>query len=149
MIKVKLSVISIVTASLFAATTSMAQDYQRPLNEYGQPDLQGMWSSESITRLTRPNGVDKLIVNGDEAAVLAANDFWTRTDVEQSTDTSIKDLSTGQAAAAFSTRGYNSFWLSPGASLGLAKDEFRTAWIVDPADGRIPYRDGGAAKTTW
>ncbi len=127
------------------ASSAAAQDYQRPFNEYGQPDLQGMWSSASVTRLTRPRGVDNLVVTEDEAVVMANSDFWTQTNQEQSADTTIKDLGTGQAAAAFATRGYNSFWLSPGSSLALVKDEFRTSWIVDPPDGQIPYVEKGAA----
>lgn len=129
---------------LVASTISMAQDYERPVNEYGQPDLQGMWSSASVTKLTRPRGVEKLTVTEEEAAALANSDFWTQTDQEQSLDTEIKELGTGQAAAAFATRGYNSFWLSPGSNLALVKDEFRTSWIIDPPNGQIPYVENGA-----
>ena len=39
--------------------------------------------------------------------------------------------------------GYNTFWLDPGRSLGQVKGEYRTAWIVDPADGQLPFSDAG------
>lgn len=133
------------TAGLLCSHSISAQDYQRPYNEYGQPDLQGMWSSASVTRLRRPRGVEKLTVTEEEAIEMANSDFWTQTDQEQSADTSIKDLATGQAAAAFATRGYNSFWLNPGDSLALVKDEFRTSMIVEPSNGQIPYVENGEA----
>jgi hypothetical protein len=40
-------------------------------------------------------------------------------------------------------RGYNAFWVDPGTRFGIVKGEARTSWIVEPADGRIPFSDAG------
>jgi hypothetical protein len=41
-----------------------------------------------------------------------------------------------------SGRGYNAFWIDPGTKFARVKGEYRTSWIVDPADGQIPYLPG-------
>ena len=41
-------------------------------------------------------------------------------------------------------RGYNSFWIDPGTKLATVKGELRTSWIVEPANGRIPYKPGAS-----
>src|SRR4029079_13480688 len=39
--------------------------------------------------------------------------------------------------------GYNAFWTDPGATMGRLRGEVRTSWIVDPADGKLPWRPEG------
>ncbi|HEY2749874.1 hypothetical protein, partial [Phenylobacterium sp.] len=41
--------------------------------------------------------------------------------------------------------GYNTFWLDPGRNLAQVKGEYRTSWIVDPADGQLPLSPEGRA----
>ena len=36
-----------------AATSAAAQSYKAPRNSYGQPDLSGVWTNATITRLER------------------------------------------------------------------------------------------------
>jgi len=117
-------------------------------NEYGHPDLQGVWSNASITRLTRPAGADSLVVTPEEAMALEASNIWNRIGAEQ--EGRIVDVEqvpeAGNQAAAFSTRGYNYFWIDPGTRLGSVRGELRTSWIVDPPDGQIPYLPEGRQR---
>ncbi|PCJ27308.1 MAG: hypothetical protein COA96_03740 [SAR86 cluster bacterium] len=130
-------------AALFAMTSVAAQDYVRPFTEFGAPDLQGTWSAASITNLTRPKGIDKLVVSADEALELERSNIWNRVGAEQAgvQETALPDE--GAQAAAFNTRGYNYFWIDPGTRLGLVRDEIRTSWITNPENGRIPYVENG------
>jgi len=41
--------------------------------------------------------------------------------------------------------GYNAFWVDPGNDYSVVKGEIRASGVVEPADGRIPYRDRMAA----
>jgi hypothetical protein len=62
--------ILLIIASAFIATTAHAQTpWQAPHNWLGQPDLQGVWTNESTTRLERPVELgDRLIMTPEETA---------------------------------------------------------------------------------
>jgi hypothetical protein len=132
----------------FAAAGTPGQDdgYVPPRTEHGVPDLQGTWSNASITRLTRPRGVDKLVVTPEEAVALERMNVWNRIGAEQDGPAPVDAApDSGSQAAAFGTRGYNYFWLDPGTRLMSVRGELRTSFIVDPPDGQIPFRrDAGA-----
>jgi hypothetical protein len=118
----------------FTSTASLAQSGARP-------DLSGIWTNASLTNLTRPTGVDKLIVSPDEArqiadatpiAGIAPGDFDANIPVDEETG------APPEGSFDFGLRGYNSFWVDPGSNLALVKGEFRTSYIIDPPSGRVP-----------
>ncbi len=37
---------------------------------------------------------------------------------------------------------YNAGWVEPGTKYGVVRGEVRSSWIVSPADGRLPLREG-------
>ena len=45
------------------------------------------------------------------------------------------------AGEDFGTRAYNNFWVDPGSNLAMVKGEYRTSYIVDPDNGRVPRRE--------
>jgi hypothetical protein len=54
---------------MFAAASADAQAYLAPRTSLGQPDLQGTWTNESVTRLERrPELGDRLVMTPEEAA---------------------------------------------------------------------------------
>lgn len=122
---------------------AQADGYIPPLTQWGTPDLQGTWSSASITNLTRPRGVDKLTVSVEEALELERSNIWNSIGASQNNAEAVDLPESGARAAAFNTRGYNYFWIDPGTHLGIVGDEIRTSWIIDPADGQIPYIENG------
>jgi hypothetical protein len=118
------------------------QPYQPPRSLEGKPDLQGVWSNASITTLQRAARYPKLQLDPVEvAAATAAHPQVVRqlTDDDQDENTvrDGKDLRSG--------RGYNAFWIDPGIRFGYVKGSHRTSWIIDPADGQIPYTAAGRA----
>src|SRR6185436_16545834 len=36
---------------------------------------------------------------------------------------------------------YNAFWWDPGSKVAQINGEYRSSWIVEPANGRIPYKN--------
>jgi hypothetical protein len=99
--------------------------YHAAHNAYGQPDFEGVWSFNSLTRLERPADIPTLVMSEDEAkrripAGILPND----------------------AVGTAATEAYDSF------NLGWARlgGEVRSSWLVEPADGRLPYRPEGAVK---
>lgn len=99
-----------------------------PRGPDGHPDLQGMWTNVTITRLERPaefNG--KEVVSEAEAAAYAKAYL-------QATD---KDRRDGGTRADVE-RAYNAFFWDSGTELAVVNGQRRTSLIVDPPDGRIP-----------
>jgi hypothetical protein len=90
-----------------------------------------------VTKLTRPPGVDKLTATKAQADAIA-----TTVARNSDEDAAPSDAKSG-APAAGSVGGYNAFWLDPGRTLATVNGEFRTSWIVDPADGQLPLSADG------
>lgn len=117
----------------FSVVSVYAQDGARP-------DLEGIWTNASLTKLNRPSGVDSLIVSPEEALIIAANTPIAGLEGGLDEGDGVNETPT-EAAEDFGTRAYNSFWVSPGSNLALIKGEYRTSYVVDPANGRVPRRE--------
>ncbi len=111
----------------------------------GHADLQGTWSNASLTNLTRPASIPKLVVSKAEADDLVKNNPWIRLANAEAGASNLKD---NLLADGNSDRGYNTFWIDPGKSLAVVNGEIRTSWIVDPPDGRMPLSDEGRKRAT-
>ncbi len=105
-----------------------------------RPDLEGIWTNASLTSLNRPNGVETLVVTPEEALVIAA--ATPIAGLEGGLDESGAAADVPQASADdFGVRAYNNFWVDPGSNLALVKGEFRTSYVVNPENGRVPRRE--------
>ncbi len=124
----------------------VAAGYTAPRLGIGQPDLTGVWSNASNTRMTRAGKFNKLVLNDEEAEharVTDPSNIRQATDDNQKTADGLldgKDLASG--------RGYNSFWIDPGSSLANVKGTWRTSWIVDPPSGAVPFSEDGRKLLT-
>jgi hypothetical protein len=117
------------------ACTNAAENYQPPKTAFGVPDVQGVWTYETRTSLQRPE-IYEGALEIDEETMLAKmvstqeyNKFLAETGAEGPT---------GGAVGA-----YNDFWFAPGNALAVMNGMYRTSLIVDPADGQIPWKEGG------
>ncbi|MDB5441783.1 MAG: hypothetical protein JWP73_159, partial [Phenylobacterium sp.] len=81
----------------------------------GHADLSGVWTNASVTHLTRPPGVGKLVLSGPEAEAFARNDGLV---AHLDADAAPSEAPDRAPAAAGDPGGYNSFWLDPGRTLG-------------------------------
>ncbi|WP_372784366.1 hypothetical protein [Phenylobacterium sp.] len=125
--------------ALGSAAAAAPAAWSPPRAADGHPDLSGVWSNASLTKLTRAPGVAKLALTGAEAAAFAKSNPQVR---RLDADAKPSDAEEG-APAPGDPGGYNGFWLDPGRTFGEVKGEFRTSWIVDPADGQLPLSEAG------
>ena len=131
-------------AVMALATSAQAQPKSAPAPRAadGRPSLSGVWTNASVTNLTRPPGVKLAVSKAEADALVKANPFQKLIEAEEGlSDPDDKLLDDGN-----SDRGYNAFWLDPGNSLGVVKGEFRTSWIVAPANGQLPLSDEGRKR---
>ena len=112
-----------------------AENFDPPKTAFGVPDVQGIWTYETRTSLQRPE-IYEGALEIDEDTMLAKmisteeyNKFLAETGAEGPT---------GGAVGA-----YNDFWFAPGNSLATMNGMYRTSLIIDPADGQIPWKQGG------
>jgi len=94
-----------------------------PRTPWGDPDLQGIWTGSTLTPLERPkNFAEKEFLTEEEAAALEQ-----RADQNRYVDRAPRDGDPGT---------YNQIWFDPGTRI---VPDRRTALIVEPLDGLIPY----------
>jgi hypothetical protein len=96
---------------------------------WGEPDLQGIWTIETLTPLERPQEfAGKEFLTEQEAAELEARTVAGRVDA---------------APRPGDPGTYNQFWFDRGTKVVQTR---RTSLIVDPPDGRIPWSSEGQEK---
>ena len=110
--------------SLLACSPAAAQTYKAPRTAFGQPDLQGTWTNAALTRIERPDVLATVVVPPDRARAFEA--------AHSGTPPIVDDV--GQA---------DSEWWDLGATLGRVGGQARGAWVVEPADGRLPLTEAG------
>jgi len=123
------------------APAVLAADWEAPSMPWGHPDLQGTWTSATLTTLARPEELDSLVLTDTQAAAL-----------EQQTEefiNEIDDVGEGDLEAGGDVGGYNAFWIDPGTRVLRVRDEPRSSIIVDPEDGQVPYTLWGRAQFYW
>ena len=105
--------------------SSPARGATAPRTPWGHPDLQGIWSTQTLTPLERPaNLAGKEVLTEQEAAALEQRAEENRTD--------------GPPRAG-DPGTYNRFWTEAATRVVPTR---RTSLVVDPADGRIPWKPG-------
>src|SRR5690606_16329248 len=99
-----------------------------------RPDLEGIWTNASLTNLTRPRGVDKLVVTEEEAALIVANTSIAGLPAGEvnAPEASVPGTAPPSGSFDFGLRGYNEFWIDPGSTLAKVKGEYRSSYIIDP-----------------
>jgi hypothetical protein len=125
------------TAGAAAAADSQ---WQAPRTPWGTPDLQGTWTNASLTSLERDDMFKgKPTLSDAEAAEFERTNLFA-----QFAAADAKPTDPGvQQKASNDPGGYNAFWLDPGTRLATVKGEHRTSFIVEPADGKVPYTPDG------
>ena len=108
----------------------------------GHPDFSGVWTNASVTRLTRPPGVVELTIGAAEARARARSNPMVRNLEADAAPSEVSD----RPPSVGDPGGYNAFWLDPGRSYAQVKGEFRTSWIVEPADGQLPLSEAGRER---
>ena len=129
-----------VLALACAATTAWAGPYRAPRTVYGAPDLQGVWSNASLTHMQRPTGLTSLAVSPAEASRYEHENAAKKKHAPVTSDTPAPPVtdSVGQDA--------EDLYFLPSSDLAQVGGQIRTSWIVDPADGQLPYTAAARAE---
>lgn len=98
------------------AQAPAAPTYQPPYAADGHPDLQGVWAGDFVTELERPDGFSALIVEPDRVAEL------------------VKKLSRTPKGVYDPDNDY-----FRNSKLLMVDGALRSSWLVEPADGHMPY----------
>ncbi|MBK8838561.1 MAG: hypothetical protein IPO30_07675 [Hyphomonadaceae bacterium] len=145
------SILASVACVLSIAPVALAQSapaHNPPKTSWGVPDVQGIFTSASLTTMTRPAGASGLIISDEEAAKLFNRNIYTRVAKEEAGLSKLDEASSKELLADNNPdRGYNRFWMDPGEDLGKINGQYRSSWIVEPANGQIPFiKNTGAAR---
>ena len=122
----------VVAPAVAQAPASTSGDWVVPRTPDGRPDLQGNWSSATITPLQRPEGQD-LVLSWEEVEARegrAAN-FLER--VSRPSDPDRLAPSAGGGVG-----GYNGIYIDRGDKVARVYGEPRSSLITHPANGRTP-----------
>ena len=130
----------VLASSLIAAVIPMAsfvsaqsQDYIVPRTPDGQPDLQGLWTNDTITPMERPASLQgRAFLTEDEITAMEVNLAERRTFADDNIEVTVGG----------NIGGYNQVWLDSGDTV-LSTGQ--TSLIVDPPNGRAPLRESAAA----
>jgi len=120
---VSLAAVAVEGQAPAAKTTAAANTPTPPRTPWGEPDLQGIWNIETITPLERPSQfAGREFLTQEEAAALEREVAQNRVD---------RPPREGDPGT------YNQFWFDRGTRVVGTR---RTSLIVDPPDGRIPWK---------
>jgi hypothetical protein len=111
-------------ASILPVTSYAHSAYRAPRTSFGTPSFEGIWTNASFTRLERPKAFNHLVISEYEArkaeAIYRSHGNF---DAKNFDPLGQKDSENWQT----------------GDGLARVRGEIRTSWIVDPADGRLPF----------
>ena len=105
------------------APSAAAKTLTPPRTPDDQPDLQGMWTNDTITPFERPSE-------------LAGKQFLTEEEAEEAAELEERIAQRrveSEASAGF--RSYNQLWLDSGTTVVPTR---QTLLVLDPPDGRVP-----------
>lgn len=111
-----------------------------PRTPDGKPDFQGVWTNSSLTRLERVPEYKTLVLSPDEA-----KGWETEAARIAAKDNAPTAADVGAPKTGEDPEGYNYFWIDPGTRVGKVKGEYRSSWLIDPPDGKVPYTPAGRA----
>lgn len=128
----------------FSAALLAADDWVLPRTSDGKPDLQGIWTNATQTPLQRPTEFGNIgFLTLEQTQAQEAQ--W-RQRISDRAQPSDPNRSAPPASNNNNPGGYNNFWVDRGTNVIEINGEYRTSIIVDPENGRIPYREDGRGK---
>jgi len=110
-----------------------AAGWKAPRTSWGHPDLQGIWSTATITPLERPDDLAGKAVFTEAEAAAYERDIVTRSNRDRRDGGATLDVS----------RAYNDFWWDTGNRIVRTR---RTSLVIDPPDGRVPALTADAQR---
>lgn len=123
--------------ALVGVTSASAQNYIVGRTPDGQPDLQGLWTNDTITPIERPASMQgKAFLSSDEIAAMEARIAERRAVADDNI----------VVEAGGNIGGYNQIWLDSGDTV-LSTGQ--TSMIIDPPSGRASIRPEAEARRDY
>ena len=123
---------------LLFCSSAVGADWQLPRLATGEPDLQGTWTSATITALERPRRFQSLVLTEEQATQ------WEQQNAGRFER--IDEVPDGSLEAGQNVGGYNSFWMDPGTRVLRVRGEPRSSILTYPENGLLPFRLGARLK---
>jgi hypothetical protein len=132
--------ILVLAAALVVAGVASAGPYRPPRTPWGAPNLQGVWTNTALTMLERPPIFKALVATDAEAKMMEAG-FGKLI----SENTGAEHVDPNAPAPPRVKTVQNSEWIEMSLHLARIDGQMRSSWIVEPADGKLPFTDAGKA----
>lgn len=130
-----------VVLALALGACASAAFAQAPRTPDGRPDLTGVFTNASLTQLARPPNLPLVLSDADAKRMAENSPGVRRAAAEQKpTDPNLGAPTDGAIG------GFNAFWLDAGSTYARVKGQHRSSWIVEPADGQIPFTSLGRQR---
>jgi hypothetical protein len=113
-----LTALALAGACLTGAQAEAQGSAKRPAKA---PDLEGLWSVNSTTKLERASVFPSLVISEAQEKAIKPPPVFADDDVGQE----------------------ETEWQDEGWRLARVAGEIRTSWLVDPPDGKLPYTEAG------
>ena len=128
--------------TVWAQSTPSDGSYVVPRTGDGHPDLQGLWTNDTITRFERPANLgDKAFYTPEEAAAMEQRTLERNAAANAPSAPNTELLPAGGNIGA-----YNQLWLDSGTTV---LSTGRTSIVVEPANGRVPVMPWAEAKRAY
>jgi hypothetical protein len=130
--------------AVLIAAPALAAGYKVPRTRFGHPDLQGEWTNLSFTPLVRPKEFKALTTSDAEAAAYIGRVKNRFIGIKPPPD---PDAPKPKTPPEPDVGDVESEWYPEMETVGFARidGQLRTSWIVEPADGKLPYSEAGKA----
>ncbi len=114
------------------------KNWQLPRTETGDPDLQGVWTSATLTRFDRPDEFgDRLILTPQEARKIEGTEEQFVANAAKPSDPKKKEVAGVCTNFQFGC-GYNNFWIDRGSQVIRIDGQPRSSILIDPPNGKLP-----------
>lgn len=131
------TLVSFGLALALAAGAAHAEGYKAPRTKAGQPDLQGLWTNTSLTWLQRAPIFKALVATeAEEKMMLAGFQQMAGDLLSTSVDPNLPAPPVVKDAPQADI-------IEMDLKLARIGGERRSSWIVEPADGKLPFTDAG------
>ena len=134
---VAVTAFGVVAPAAAQAPASTSGDWVIPRTPDGHPDLQGNWTSATLTPLQRPEGQD-LVLSWEDVERREGRAANRLERVSRPSDPDRSAPEAGGRGGRGSVGGYNGIYIDAGDVVARVYGEPRSSLITHPANGRVP-----------